>query len=1407
MSSIKWIIFLIICINTLDITSFNVNFFKQSTKLFYVNAMNNENGDIYFEFWGEENAVRYFMGKNFSTEENIIINGNRICSINANLNWNFHESIIIKYNEDVNILSMNSMNFDYINLEYNITSSKLTTQLIADNDEGQSYRNCLIKLKNGNYLSSMILHSLLSHKIYMTIFELTSNNINNFKTINQIHKTVGRMNSTSCFQTESSYIQCSFANVVPIDNFHVGIYDLNLDEKETVSLGYLHDYTFTKIFHIKGEIGAYIFFDKNDNDVPKLFLKKLNDNKKGLTNIFNSTEYIILNNNGRYTLDYGLFSSDAIKIDDYSFVVILTIKGDSHDFLICLCDFNSDYTSIRIRYYYLNFSSINIKVDINIRSFIFKDYFGLLFYDSISEYPGYIYFNYPKIIGVNKIDSRTIKINLNLSDDISSKAFLFSEHLELINNIYTGPIKIKILNFSYPSLSGIIIKTSSKELSPGDIINYDEIIIFERNNTDIIPGEYFLEFYPFVEENESLTEIYGNNQGDAFEEIGLFTKYVFNLIYLIECSNDKFLYIKNEIDKYCLSSYTYEDKELFTDERENICYNNCSYATNGNIYLYNNKCMSHCPTNYISNENNTCILNEINSEVSQNIISTEILSQSNIISREEESQFLNSKEMSTQSNSIIPSKEISQTINSGEIMTQLNTILPYKEILLSINTGEIFAPSNSIIPSKEISQTIYSEEILIKSNSISSSEKLSQTFLPEEKFSVSSNTHKIIDHFSRESINLIKINENLINECYINIDSLINDYKTKGSNLEIKELEKCSVIYYCYSSTVDIDSLMRIYPNLIFIDFNECKNSLIKENILEENSEILIIGKQKIIDLKNQLLNNFEYDVYEINGTKIEDLSKCKNSKLEITSPINNNEDYEMAISLFEQGYDIFNLSSSFYYDLCLSAYLNNSDLTLSIRQNDIMKESKSVCLEGCIYNGVNLTTKRISCLCDLDYKQKNDSSMIKQREEVEENFFSYILGMINYKIFVCHKLLFNVKYYYSNFGFYTGLVILVFILILCLIYYCMGKKSITIQYLHHMPKIKEIKSPFPIKNISLRKEKNIEIEKKSRNYVNDSRTNNKKSKTFSKKNKNAKKLSTNATSIRKSFIQNDSKNKDKAMQLNNKNINIQSGKKNLENCENSKEKFEILSINNYINKKNSEIKDKNEGKKGAEINYSELTYAQAVIKDDRNIIQMFLFYLNNKFEIVQIIFYPNQFSHKSLNFSFYLYELLLDLTFNALLFSDDVISQKYYNNGNLLFITSQVLSISSNIISCFIIYITSYLVNYYSVFEAATLETKDPKIYFRIFIKISWFIYLKITIFYIIVFLSGFLCLYYLFIFCAIFKKIQKNLFMNYCIGILWSLVYKVSVSILSAILRKISIYGKYKRLYYISKYIDENI
>ena len=222
-------------------------------------------------------------------------------------------------------------------------------------------------------------------------------------------------------------------------------------------------------------------------------------------------------------------------------------------------------------------------------------------------------------------------------------------------------------------------------------------------------------------------------------------------------------------------------------------------------------------------------------------------------------------------------------------------------------------------------------------------------------------------------------------------------------------------------------------------------------------------------------------------------------------------------------------------------------------------------------------------------------------------------------------------------------------------------------------------------------------------------------------------------------------------------------------------------------------------------INYNELNYSQAIVQDERTLIKIFISNFNSKLDIVQIIFYPQEFSHVSVSLSLYLYELLLDLTFNALLFSDEVISQKYYNNGNLLFITSNILSIMSNVVSSFIVYIIEYLVNYQEILDAAKEETNNEKSFYKIFIKIFKFITLKICIFYLVVFISGIFCGYYLFIFCAIFKKIQTNLFTNYIIGSLWSLGYKVIFCILATILRKIALIKKFKRLYLIAKFIDE--
>ena len=51
-------ILFLIYVNSVDISSFHVDYFQKNTKLYYVNAMNNAKGNLYLEFWGENDKTR-----------------------------------------------------------------------------------------------------------------------------------------------------------------------------------------------------------------------------------------------------------------------------------------------------------------------------------------------------------------------------------------------------------------------------------------------------------------------------------------------------------------------------------------------------------------------------------------------------------------------------------------------------------------------------------------------------------------------------------------------------------------------------------------------------------------------------------------------------------------------------------------------------------------------------------------------------------------------------------------------------------------------------------------------------------------------------------------------------------------------------------------------------------------------------------------------------------------------------------------------------------------------------------------------------------------------------------------------------------------------------------------------------
>ena len=284
---------LFIFIFSYDTSLLKINYFQQNIKLYYVNAINNDKGDLYFEFWGEANQYRYLIGINVTSGEEIYFGNEKIFQILATSSSSiYHESIIISNNNMDNIFSINFKNFDFINIAQKVFSTKTIEQIFNFEEQGKpGYRNCIIKLQNNNYLLSMILYKstflVKHHKFMSNIFNFISYNMNGFKFIeNQyVDDTNDYVNSTTCLQTKNKYIECTFISLAGFNSLSLGIYKSNLENINTVKVGEINVDAFTKIFHVKNEIGAYIYFTK-DTNLPEIQIKKLNSNFN-LEKVFN----------------------------------------------------------------------------------------------------------------------------------------------------------------------------------------------------------------------------------------------------------------------------------------------------------------------------------------------------------------------------------------------------------------------------------------------------------------------------------------------------------------------------------------------------------------------------------------------------------------------------------------------------------------------------------------------------------------------------------------------------------------------------------------------------------------------------------------------------------------------------------------------------------------------------------------------------------------------------------------------------------------------------------------------------------------------------------------------------------------------------------------------------------------
>ena len=165
----------------------------------------------------------------------------------------------------------------------------------------------------------------------------------------------------------------------------------------------------------------------------------------------------------------------------------------------------------------------------------------------------------------------------------------------------------------------------------------------------------------------------------------------------------------------------------------------------------------------------------------------------------------------------------------------------------------------------------------------------------------------------------------------------------------------------------------------------------------------------------------------------------------------------------------------------------------------------------------------------------------------------------------------------------------------------------------------------------------------------------------------------------------------------------------------------------------------------------------------------------------------------------------MINFFFNTLLYTDDIVSNKYHNNGELDIFVTIFLSLLSNIITS----TSLYFVNFSKEVEESLEEIFKVKINNnRIVMRNinNFFKYLKIKMFIffikeIIIFAA---CFYYIVIFCIIYSYSRKSLLFNYFSSLFEGFITSLAITIVVVITRKIGLSYANKYFYNASKYIN---
>ena len=256
------------------------------------------------------------------------------------------------------------------------------------------------------------------------------------------------------------------------------------------------------------------------------------------------------------------------------------------------------------------------------------------------------------------------------------------------------------------------------------------------------------------------------------------------------------------------------------------------------------------------------------------------------------------------------------------------------------------------------------------------------------------------------------------------------DYKYTNNYVSLYKNDLYKITIYKEKNC--IDELKLSVPQ---IEFDSCYKQVQLKNKISFNLIILIV--ESYFNGSSLLF----YSLYDPNsGKNLNIIEECKNEEIIIHPNImsileSTNIDINTILKLTQQNINLFNREDSFYTDICFHYESpNGKDATLRDRIKEFFPNI-TLCNEGCLSIGVNLTSMSAICQCKFndfinDQIFTRNAFTSKISKEIAEAYYQS-----NFILLKCYKDILKYQYFKKNLG---GIMILVLISCqtICIIYY-----------------------------------------------------------------------------------------------------------------------------------------------------------------------------------------------------------------------------------------------------------------------------------------------------------------------------------------------------------------------------------